>query len=230
MIKYFPILLMFLFVLGCKKGQDGLINTSHSIECKVQDYFSGSPIEDAIFSFDVASGGGGWSGTIERNKYLSWSDENGVFILDDLGNDVESTFYPNFAYHSLDMDTLMPEYRYFINGFHSDSLWIVKGVNTTLRLKPSGVTYFRHPVLQNAQFAIDTIVVRVHHQIDTVTFSKTVSSEFYLIPSKQQDIELEYIENGVSTQKDFQHYIPYAFEIDSFGGTRRCDFRVNIPE
>ncbi len=230
MTKNIPFLLLLLFVLGCKKNQDGMLNETDSIECKVQDYFTGEAIADAIISFDVASGGGGWSGQVEHDKYYSWSDDNGIFVLENLGDDVENTFYPRFAYRSLDADTLMPEYRYFIRGVHSDSLWIVKDVNTTLRLKPAGVTYFNHPVLENAMYSTDTIVIRVHQQMDTLTFSHSVSTGFYLVPSKQQHISLEYIKNGISTARDFQHYIPYALELDSFGGSRWFDFRVNIPE
>ncbi len=227
--KFFLFLFLTLGFLGCKKTNP--IFGSNEIKCRVVDYYTGDPIVDLGLSFDVASGSSSWTTQIERSKYVVISDSNGEFILKDLGQDIDNTFYPNFGYHSITMDSIYPEWRYFIKGQHSDSLWIVKGINTTLRLRPAAITYFHHPITENPNYTIDTIIINAYNQSDMITKANPVSESFHLLPSKEHQIEIRYIKNGSAVTKTISRYISHAFSEDSDPiSYRRYDFNIVIPE
>ena len=181
-------------------------------------------------SFDVASGSGIFGG-LARDKYQAVSNSAGEFILSDLGDDIKNTFYPNFI-RSMGFDSTKVEWRYFIEGTHDELLWISKDYNTTLKLKPAGITYFHHPSLKNPNYNIDTIIIKAYNQTDLITLSKPKSNNFELLPSATHKVELTYVHNGIKTIKTIDKYIAGAFKttVSNAYEIRRVDFNIDIPE
>ncbi len=185
-------------------------------------------------SFDVGVPGianGILGGGMDRDKYYAISDENGNFELSDLGDDVRSILYPNFV-RSYVCDSTQITWKYFTQGSHDDSLWIVKGENTALRLKLAGLTYFHHPIKNNAGYAIDSILIQVYGQNDMITKKKQKSKVFYLLPSKLHNIELTYVSQGQRRSRTIQKYISCAYSTltDESYAIMFNDFDVYLPE
>ena len=227
-LESFILVFLTLGFIGCNKSKNFF--GDNEIKCRVVDYYTGDPIVDLGLSFDVVSGNS-WSTQTERSKYVVVSNSKGYFTLKNLGKDVDHSFYPNLAYHSTNMDSLYPEWRYFIKGQHSDSLWIVNGVNTTLRLRPAAITYFHHPNTENSNYLIDTVIVNAYNQSGMITIANPVSESFHLLPSMEHQIEISYIKNGNRVSKTITRYISKAFSEDSsMSSYRRYDFNIVIPE
>lgn len=230
MKKLLFIRLVACLLFSCKKENSITHDTRKNIKCDIKDYYTGEPLSDVNMSFDVASGSGIF-GDLARDKYQAVSNAAGEFILSDVGDDIRNTFYPNFI-RSMRFDSTKVEWRYFIEGTHDELLWISKGYNTTLRLKPAGITYFHHPSLKNPNYNIDTIIIKAYNQTDLITLSKPKSYNFELLPSATHKIELTYIHNGNKTVKTINKYISGAFQT-SLGNAYvigRTDFNIDVPE
>jgi len=208
-----------LFVSACKKNK--------SISGYVRDYYTGVPIQRVYMSFDVASGSG-FGSSVAKHKYHAATDDNGFFILDDVGDDIDNAFYPNFQ-RSFDFDSTDVLWNYYIDGAIDDSLWLDVGRNTNLRLRPAAETHFIHPKKNDPNSIHDTILISAYHQSDMLTAEKLRSVGFQLLPSTMHTIEITYIHNGVQTKRTMESYISVAYQGDlSF--LSRKKYTVNIPE
>jgi len=179
-------------------------------------------------NFDVASGSGLFS-SLERNKYSALSDKNGDFKLQNLGDDIDNTFYPKF-FRSYDFDSTQIEWRYFVEGAFQDSLWITKGINNTIRLRPATNVYFYHPKINNDLYPFDTIRIKVYNQTDVLTNNKKRSKSFQLLPSKIHRIVITYVKNGIDKNLIIERYIPTAYIDRVEYGIILNKTNINVPE
>lgn len=206
-----------IFLSGCSSSDD-----NDSITCSIKDYFTGEPLANFLVSFDG----------IEDTTYYALSNDDGEFTLNNLGENIEYLLWANFQ-RPTQIDSMEMMWRYLIDGQYEDSLWVYKGINHLLRLKPAGLTKFKHPKIKNRITIIDTLVVKIYNQTDTLSINKLTSVIFYLLPSMLLDIEIIELNNGKQLQREFKHYLPAAFS--KFGNSDttqiiRNNFVVHIPE
>jgi hypothetical protein len=221
-----------ILLIGCKKESTIGPSNAQIIRCTIEDYYTQQPLKEIILSFHVGSAGlGGIFGSFERNKYYIISDSEGKFVLENLGDDLDKSFHPEFAY-PIDYDSMAVEWRYMDNNFHHDSLWIVKGINHKLKLRPAGITYFHHPINNNSNYNTDTIIISSYNQSDTITFAQPTSDHFHLLPSETHLVDVSYIKNGILTHKSFSHYISKAYELipGPYFSYQTFEFNIQIPE
>lgn len=204
LLKLMMIIILLVSLGSCKKG--GL----NSIKGTVVDRYTGEPIPNLYMNFDVVSGAGGLFTSSEKEKYNATTYPNGEFEIKKLGKDRKARFYLNVPRNET-LDTTQIQWKYITNGFSDDSLWISKKYKTVLKLKPSGMVCFHHPVVNDPNSTVEEVVIVAYGQTDVLTLSKQVSETFYFYPSRTHEIELTFVSGGQTEQKKITKYIPNSY-------------------
>lgn len=229
MKKKIVFLVSFIFIIAaCEKlSQD-------YIKGNVSDKFTGEALADV----PLVLVSGGYPDDIanlsvsdfERMKYYAVTNANGSYLVKNIGLDIGRSFYVDFV-RPYDFDSTVTAWKYKIRGSSADSLWVQKGIHTELKLRPLGIVRFKHPIVQNESYAIDTIQVEVYNQVCQVTKNHQTSDEFFVLPSHNHTIKLTYINDGQKTEKYISRYISTAYTLDSNKQSLKLiRYEIHIPD
>jgi hypothetical protein len=216
----FILLLSIITLAGCTKDD-------FSGPCTVRDYYTNEPIPNFSMSFKVctsSSGSGIFGGkSCEEHKYNAISDSKGSFTLKVNSSDAKKGLTLEGTEIPVGSDSTNIHWQYAAN---DDQIY-----KSVLKVKPSGMLMFTHPVIDNSNTLSDTISVTINNQTLSMNKSQWNTNIFYVVPNRLYSVEITYINNGVKTNKTITITTPTAYQVATdYKSWGNGSVHIKIPE